>query len=44
MARPTIFLATHSPDLFRLCSRWLEEKKYRLTRAGEDELIARPAR
>ncbi len=44
MARPVIFLATHSPDLLRFCSRWLEGRNYRLTRLGEDEIIARPAR
>ena len=43
-ARPIIFLATHSPDLHRLCSEWLERKNYRLTPAAEDEIIAYPVR
>lgn len=43
-ARPTIFLATHSPDLHRTCTEWLQARKYHLTPLGDDEIIARPAR
>jgi FkbM family methyltransferase len=42
-ARPTIFLATHSPDLHRHCAEWLEARNYRLTPLGDDEIIAHAA-
>lgn len=41
-SHPTIFLATHSSDLHRHCTAWLEDRNYLVRAVADDELVASP--